>query len=265
MKLRPILPLAILGQIVNAAPADKIRRADAPTVTIAAPSATIVGSSGNNVDSFSGVPFAEKPTGSLRLKPPQTLKTALGTVTATDTPRECSQFNSTTNPNDFPAGILGQLEDSPLFQAIENYGEDCLTLNVIRPVGTTESDKLPVLFWIFGGGFEGGSTQSYDGSSLVASSVDLGKPIIFVAVNYRLGGFGFLAGKEIKADGASNIGLLDQRLGLKWVAENIKAFGGNSEKVTIWGESAGSLLSWTRWFCTMATTRIMGSHSFAAQ
>lgn len=81
----------------------------------------------------------------------------------------------------------------------------------------------------------------YDGTSIVADSVAQGKPIIFVAVNYRVGGFGFLPGKEILADGSSNLGLLDQRLGLQWVADNIAAFGGDPDKVTIWGESAGAI------------------------
>jgi hypothetical protein len=81
----------------------------------------------------------------------------------------------------------------------------------------------------------------YDGTSIVADSVKQGKPVIFVAVNYRVGGFGFLAGKEVLADGAANLGLLDQRLGLQWVADNIAAFGGDPDKVTIWGESAGSI------------------------
>lgn len=81
----------------------------------------------------------------------------------------------------------------------------------------------------------------YDGASLVRESVENGKPIIFVAVNYRVGGFGFLPGKEILQDGSANLGLLDQRLGLEWTADNIAAFGGDPEKVTIWGESAGSI------------------------
>lgn len=81
----------------------------------------------------------------------------------------------------------------------------------------------------------------YDGSSIVADSVAQGKPVVFVAVNYRVGGFGFLPGKEILSDGSSNLGLLDQRLGLQWVADNIAAFGGDPDKVTIWGESAGAI------------------------
>jgi carboxylesterase type B len=72
-------------------------------------------------------------------------------------------------------------------------------------------------------------------------SVSQGKPVIFVSINYRVGGFGFLPGAEILADGSANLGLLDQRLGLQWVADNIAAFGGDPTKVTIWGESAGAI------------------------
>ena len=141
----------------------------------------------------------------------------------------------------FPTNVLGTILNLPLFQAVTNAGEDCLTINVQRPAGTNANAKLPVLFWIFGGGFELGSTQMYDGTSLVAESVAQGKPIVFVAVNYRVGGFGFMPGKEILADGSANLGLLDQRLGLQWVADNIAAFGGDPDKVTIWGESAGAI------------------------
>jgi len=84
----------------------------------------------------------------------------------------------------------------------------------------------------------------YDGSTLIQNSVSglaAGHPVIYVAVNYRLAGFGFLAGKELQQDGSTNLGLRDQRLGLEWVAENIAAFGGDPDKVTIWGESAGSI------------------------
>lgn len=81
----------------------------------------------------------------------------------------------------------------------------------------------------------------YDGASLVADSITLGKPMVFVAVNYRVAGFGFMPGAEILADGSANLGLLDQRLGLEWTSDNIGYFGGNSSKVTIWGESAGSI------------------------
>ena len=81
----------------------------------------------------------------------------------------------------------------------------------------------------------------YDGGPLVTNAMKMGKPYVFVAVNYRVAGFGFMPGKEILADGAANLGLLDQRMGLEWVADNIAAFGGDPDKVTIWGESAGAI------------------------
>ncbi|KAJ5808974.1 hypothetical protein N7474_010243 [Penicillium riverlandense] len=213
-----------------------------PTVTISQPQATIVGSSGlNNVDSFNGIPFAQPPTGSLRLKPPQPIQTSLGTVQATGVAKSCPQFFFDDNWSAFPSSVLGDLMNLPLFQNVTDAGEDCLNLNINRPSGTDAGAKLPVLVWIFGGGFELGSTTMYDGGSFVADSMDLNMPVLFVAMNYRCGGFGFMPGKEILKDGSSNLGLLDQRLALEWVADNIEAFGGDPSKVTIWGESAGSI------------------------
>ncbi|KAG9236838.1 lipase 3 precursor [Amylocarpus encephaloides] len=246
MKLFFIL-LSVLPT-VPAAPSGEIRAA-APSVAISSPSATIVGETSSSVDKFNGIPFAKPPTGALRLKPPQPLISALGTVNAVGTAKACPQMFFTSDTTDLPAGVLGLLLNTPLFQTITNAGEDCLTMNVFRPSGTIASSKLPVLFWIFGGGFELGSTGMYDGTSLVQESVANGKPIILVAVNYRVGGFGFMPGKEILADGSSNLGLLDQRLGLQWTADNIAAFGGGKssarrrdpDKITIWGESAGAI------------------------
>jgi carboxylesterase type B len=205
------LPLAL------ATPAQLEKRAG-PTVIAPAPAATIVGKSSLNVESFNGIPFAQPPVKQLRLKPPQPLTSGLGKVDATGTAKACPQFFFSLNPNNFPTNVIGEILNTPLFQAVTNAGEDCLTINVQRPAGTTKDSKLPVLFWIFGGGFELGATAMYDGSSLVSDSIAQGKPIVFVAVNYRVGGFGFLPGKEILADGSANLGLLDQRLGMQWVA-----------------------------------------------
>jgi carboxylesterase type B len=91
-----------------------------------------------------------------------------------------------------------------------------------------------------------GWSSMYDGGPIVTSAASLGKPFVFVAVNYRVGGFGFMPGKEILADGSANLGLLDQRMGLEWVADNIEAFGGDPTKVTIWGESAGAISVWNQ-------------------
>ena len=215
--------------------------ASTPTVTISYPQATIVGLSGN-VEQFPGVPFAQPPTGSLRLKPPQSLTEPYGVYNATANPPACPQFIFSTTINDaIPTAEIGLLLDTPLFQKALDESEDCLYLSIYRPAGTTPNSKLPVLFWIFGGGFEIGWNSMYDGTPWVTESVSEGQPIIVVTVNYRVGGFGFLPGKEILADGSANLGLLDQRLGLEWVADNIAAFGGDPSKVTIWGESAGAI------------------------
>lgn len=215
------------------------RAALVPTVEL--PQATIVGSSLFNVDSFKGIPYAQPPTGELRLKPPQPITSSLGTVVAVGVPQACPQFFAQINSDNLPSDVIAAIGNTPLGQAITNAGEDCLTLNIQRPSTATDASKLPVVFWIFGGGFELGSTQTYDATELIATSVSQGKDILYVAVNYRLGGFGFLPGKEILADGSSNLGLLDQRLALQWVADNIEQFGGDPDKVTIWGESAGSI------------------------
>jgi carboxylesterase type B len=237
MKLTILLPLIPLALAV---PAPLERRAN-PTVIAPSPQATVAGTSIANVESFKGIPYAQPPIDQLRLKPPQPLTSSLGKVDGTGIPKACPQFFFSIDERNIPTNILGTILNLPLLQTVTNAGEDCLTVNVQRPAGTKADAKLPVLFWIFGGGFELGSTAMYDGASLVAESVAQGKPIVFVAVNYRVGGFGFMPGKEVLEDGSANLGLLDQRLGLQWVADNIAAFGGDPEKVTIWGESAGAI------------------------
>ena len=160
-----------------------VERAVSPSVTIT--KGTIVGSTFLGIDSFKGVPYAQPPLGALRLKPPQPITAPFGTVTATGIPTACPQFFSQVDTSNLPSDVIGYLADSPLVQAVTIAGEDCLTLNVQRPTGTTSSSKLPVVFWIFGGGFELGSTQTYDATNFILKSISLGQPVIYVAVNYR--------------------------------------------------------------------------------
>jgi carboxylesterase type B len=117
-----------------------------------------------------------------------------------------------------------------------------LYLNVIRPAGIAPGTDLPVLTWIHGGGlYMGGSAdRRYNLSFIVENSVKMGTPMIGVSLNYRLDAFGFLGGQEATYAGATNIGYRDQRLALRWINENIEAFGGSPDKVTIYGESAGA-------------------------
>lgn len=131
----------------------------------------------------------------------------------------------------------------PNITAGQDYtvSEDCLNINVIRPAGTTESDRLPVLVWIFGGGLVQGTANDprYNGTYLVKRSVEIGKPIIFASINYRVAAFGFPAGQAAAQAGVLNLGFKDQRKSLDWLQENVGAFGGDKDKVTIWGQSAG--------------------------
>jgi len=109
------------------------------------------------------------------------------------------------------------------------------------PANVTPGSKLPIVVWIYGGGFENGSTTFYDGTVVVNRSITLQQPVIYVSMNYRVSAFGFLASKEVKDARVGNLGLWDQRLALHWVQKYIHAFGGDPSKVTIWGQSAGSI------------------------
>lgn len=147
---------------------------------------TVVGSSLLGVESFKGIPYAQPPVGDLRLKQPQPINSSLGTINAsTLLPKACPQFYAQVHSDKLVSDVLGTVLNTPLLQKVTEQDEDCLTVNVQRPSGVDSSSKLPVLFWIYGGGYNFGATQLYDGSSIVKRSKMNGEPIIFVAVNYR--------------------------------------------------------------------------------
>lgn len=211
-----------------------------PAVTLSA--GTVTGAVDGGVEYYRGIPYAKPPTGSLRLKPPVRLE-SFGSIQATGVGPACPQMTGyEITPLLLEVLLLPDAQETLFFgTSLGDETEDCLTISVMRPEGTAADEKLPVLFWIYGGGFEMGSSQAYDGTVLIPQSVAQGMPMILVTVNYRVGAFGFLGGSEVLADGASNLGLLDQRMGLEWVADNIAAFGGDPDAVTIWGESAGAM------------------------
>ncbi|KAK7178687.1 hypothetical protein PSPO01_15266 [Paraphaeosphaeria sporulosa] len=192
---------------------------------------TLVGIRNSHYDQdfFLGVPYAQPPMGHLRYNHPQPVNQSWSRRPVTaygpwchSAPLNLPGFSQTGFPH--------------------NESEDCLTLNVVRPSKAHRNLNLPVLVWIYGGGFqEGGSAdQRYNMSFLVRESVKMGSPIIGVSFNYRLSGFGFLPGRAVGESGTANLGLYDQRLALHWVKENIAAFGGDPSRVTISGESAGA-------------------------
>lgn len=126
--------------------------------------------------------------------------------------------------------------------------EDCLFLDVVVPETifkgasntTNDTSGAPVLVWIYGGGYTSGEKSAYSAAGLIhAAQVNNTDGIIFVSLNYRLGAFGWLSGPTFQMDGTANAGLYDQRLALQWVQDNIHLFGGDPNRVTAMGESAG--------------------------
>lgn len=181
------------------------------------------------VDVYLGVPFAAPPTGDHRWKPPVAPASWSGTRRADRLPASCRQ---TVTPEGFGPWTHEYVVGGEV-------SEDCLYLNVWTPAARGE-ERLPVMVWIHGGAFSSGSASVpiYDGSALAA------KGIVVIAINYRLGVYGFLAHPELAAESplqaSGNYGLLDQIAALKWVAANIAAFGGDPAKITIAGQSAGA-------------------------
>jgi para-nitrobenzyl esterase len=174
------------------------------------------------IRAFRGIPFAAPPVGDLRWKAPRPAAPWQGVRKATEFGSRCMQ---------------GAMFSDMIFR--DQPSEDCLYLNVWTPAASP-GDRLPVLFWIHGGGFQAGSGSEprQDGEHLA------GKKVVVVNANHRLGVFGFLAHPELTQEwdrrASGNYGLLDMIAALEWVQKNIAAFGGDPKNVTIFGESAGS-------------------------
>ncbi|KAG1741514.1 Alpha/Beta hydrolase protein [Suillus paluster] len=209
-----------------------------PTVTL--DNATITGIASDSVNMWLGIPFALPPTGNLRFQLPQPIPPYNTNYSATAYGLACPQ-QALTIPNvqGLPAETLAYFAAA----TDTNYSssEDCLTLNVFAPADATPQSGLPVVIWIFGGGFQIGGTSTYNGSVIVNASITLNVPAVYVSINYRLTAFGFLASQEVKDAGVGNLGLQDQRQAMRWVQKYISAFGGDPTKVTIWGQSSGSM------------------------
>ncbi|KAL4263268.1 Carboxylic ester hydrolase [Pleurotus pulmonarius] len=203
--------------------------------------ATFTGTTSGRVTKFLGIPYAQSPTGDRRFRLPQPIPPYTGTVQATSFGPACPQ-QSVRLP--LPDGLASDAVDlivNTAYKAVFPDSEDCLSINVVVPTSATPTSKLPVAVWVFGGGFELGSPSLYDGGLIVERSIQLGEPVIYVSMNYRLSAFGFLASQEVKDAGVGNLGLQDQREALRWIQKYIASFGGDPTKVTIWGESAGAI------------------------
>ncbi|KAM3875345.1 cholinesterase-like [Diretmus argenteus] len=192
---------------------------------------TLISVPGGDVRAFLGIPYAKPPVGKLRFRDPEPAEGWEGVRDATKFPNTCYQV-----PDTFFPGFRG----AEMWNPNTPLSEDCLYLNVWSPCRNKTqhqaSPLAPVLVWIYGGGFITGtsSLDMYDGRFLSRA-----EGVVVVSMNYRLGALGFLSLPENK-NIRGNAGLLDQRLALHWVANNIAAFGGDPSKVTLFGESAGA-------------------------
>ncbi len=200
-------------------------RAQAPPV-VRMEGGDVQGVVADGVESFKGIPFAAPPVGEWRWRPPQKALIWTGVRQATEFGADCMQgrFGPPPPPGAPPARVPS---------------EDCLYLNVWRPAAATA--RLPVMVWIHGGGFVGGS-----GASPFTSGAQLAKQgVVLVSINYRLGRFGFFAfpalSRERPDELKANYAYMDQIAALQWVKRNIAAFGGDPDNVTIFGFSAGGV------------------------
>ncbi|KAI2776169.1 Alpha/Beta hydrolase protein [Daldinia loculata] len=211
----------ILGASVTAGAVGKLQNSNV----------TYRGFTSGSIEHFQNIRFGRDTSGERRFAPPEIYTPPAGSeIDATVPGRPCPQFKSSI---------------PPFFDEVQEVSEDCLNLRISRPVGTTARDKLPVVIWLPGGGVIKGSAHDShaDPENLIKLSASLGKPVIFVAINFRLTIFGFARLSILKDQKSLNVGMRDQRLGFQWVKDNIASFGGDPERITIFGLSAGGTFS----------------------
>ncbi|KAF8448635.1 Alpha/Beta hydrolase protein [Kalaharituber pfeilii] len=214
-----LLPICAAGPSVSQNTQVSLTAPLTPTVT--APFGKIVGRRGRydrSVHEYLGIPYAHPPTGSRRFSPPVRLPNRPANadpIVATKFGLSCPGLPLTFEPYPWTG---------------EEEGEDCLTLNIWTKPGRTNA---PVLVWIYGGGFVAGGTDTilYDGTIFARNN-----DVVIVTVNYRTNVFGFPNAPGLET---YNLGLLDQRLALEWIRDNIHSFGGNPDRITLFGESSG--------------------------
>ncbi|XP_076669783.1 acetylcholinesterase isoform X1 [Andrena cerasifolii] len=186
---------------------------------------TMTATTGKEVDAWFGIPYAQKPLGPLRFRHPRPAERWSGILNATALPNSCVQILDT---------VFGDFAGATMWNPNTPLSEDCLYVNVVAP--RPRPTSAAVMVWIFGGGFYSGSAtlDVYDHKTLVSE-----ENVILVSMQYRVASLGFLYFGT--SDVPGNAGLFDQMMALQWVRDNIAAFGGNPENVTLFGESAGAV------------------------
>jgi para-nitrobenzyl esterase len=213
---KTLIALAILGSLSAIAIP---MQAYADTLKVETRDGPVRGFLNKGVAEFLGIPYAAAPIGDLRWRPP----------------KHHAPWTNVLNARAF-APICAQITTLGVFAGPANNNEDCLYLNIFTPDVDTK-EKLPVIFWIHGGGNVDGEANDYDGTKLASQG-----HTVVVTFNYRLGLLGWLAHPALDAEGHlfANYGTLDQQEALKWVKRNIRAFGGDPDNITVGGQSAGS-------------------------
>ncbi|KAK7031810.1 carboxylic ester hydrolase [Favolaschia claudopus] len=201
--------------------------AGAPTApTVSLPYGTFEGFNSGNLTQFLGLPFAQAG----RFEYPREPSTFSGVQKAIKYGPACPQQHESTPP--------GEPFKQNTYAVVS---EDCLTLDIFRPTGVDSTTKLPVLVWLYGGGWEVGDSRDFNLTPAVERSIQIGEPFVAVTINYRLSVFGWLMGKEAAAAGLNNLGMRDQIFALEWVERYIHLFSGDPKRVTLGGQSAGSI------------------------
>ncbi|KAI1446349.1 carboxylesterase family protein [Annulohypoxylon stygium] len=202
-----------------------------PSVVDTKNNVTYNGVNRNGVEAFLNIPYGQDTSGANRFKPPQAF-----------VPKPGSTINAQAYGPSCPQP-LGEGFPPLTLTNVTAISEDCLHLNIIRPVNVTANDSLPVLIYIYGGGFWTGMNSELvtQPDGMILESVENGLPIVHVAMNYRLGVWGFAKSDALQSEGSENAALRDQRLAIEWVRDNIANFGGDPSKITISGQSSGGL------------------------
>ncbi|MEV0400388.1 carboxylesterase family protein [Actinoallomurus sp. NPDC050550] len=208
-----LIGTALVLPALYAAPAQAAASGGGDRTVVRTDKGLVRGSTVHGVDKFLGIPFAAPPVGDRRLAAPAPAPRWSGVRQATKFSPACPQLPSGNGPR--------------------SEAEDCLYVNVFRPAGARSAHRrLPVLFYIYGGGLQNGGAQQYDGAKIAADN-----NVVVVTANYRLNVFGLLTLPGL----SGNYALLDQQAALRWTRTNVAAFGGDPGTVTVGGESAGGM------------------------
>ncbi|KAJ4358621.1 uncharacterized protein N0V89_003205 [Didymosphaeria variabile] len=226
-----MLPLTAVVAILELAASSFAADAD-PIVKVAFGETTVSyrGKTAASIEHFQNIKYGHDTSGSRRFAPPTPYIPDSGEIDAT-----------------LPGPACAQMRDAvpPFFSETPDISEDCLNLRITRPAGTKEGDKLPVVVWVAGGGVVKGNANDphFDPEKLLTLGVEIGKPVIWVSFEYRLTIFGFARLPSLKEDGSLNNGMRDQREAMQWVKDHVEAFGGDPERITAYGLSAGGTMT----------------------